>query len=127
MNIQELREVIAQYISLDANDDFATEKCWKEMTAIFSENVIDTISFFESECTIEEFYWLSSIFEDIIAKTQSTDLISIWRSKLYDISLEKFEQEEFKSELMQTSVTYADYVKSIKQEIDFAEGKIEID
>ncbi len=127
MNIQELREVIAQYISLDANDDFATEKCWKEMTAILSENVIDTISFFESECTIEEFYWLSSIFEDIIIKTQSTDLISIWRSKLSDISSEKFEQEEFKSELMQTSVTYADYIKSIKQEIDFAEGKIETD
>ncbi len=127
MNIQELREVIAQYISLDANDDFATEKCWKEMTAILSENVIDTISFFESECTIEEFYWLSSIFEDIIVKTQSTDLISIWRSKLSDISSEKFEQEEFKSELMQTSVTYADYVKSIKQEIDFAEGRIETD
>ncbi len=127
MNIQELREVIAQYISLDANDDFATEKCWKEMTVILSENVIDTISFFESECTIEEFYWLSSIFEDIIVKTQSTDLISIWRFKLSDISSEKFEQEEFKSELMQTSVTYADYVKSIKQEIDFAEGKIETD
>ncbi len=127
MNIQELREVIAQCNSLDANDDFATEKCWKEMTAILSENVIDTISFFESECTIEEFYWLSSIFEDIIVKTQSTDLISIWRSKLSDISSEKFEQEEFKSELMQTSVTYADYVKSIKQEIDFAEGRIETD
>ena len=127
MNIQELRGVIAQYISLDANDDFEAEKCWKEMTEILSENVIDTISFFESECTIEEFYWLSSIFEDIIAKTQSTYLISIWRSKLSDISSEKFKQEEFKSELMQTSITYADYVKSIKQEIDFAEGKIEID
>ena len=56
MNIQKLREVIAQYISLDANDDFATEKCWKEMTAILSENVTDAISFFKSECTIEEFY-----------------------------------------------------------------------
>ena len=127
MNIQELREVIAQYISLDANDDFATEKCWKEMTAMLSENVTDTISFFKSECTIEEFYWLSSIFEDIIAKTQSTDLIFIWRSKLSDISSKKFEREEFKSELMQTSVAYADYVKSIKQEINFAEGKIETD
>jgi L-rhamnose mutarotase len=127
MNIQKLREVITQYISLDANDDFATEKCWKEMTAMLSENVTDTISFFKSECTIEEFYWLSSIFEDVIAKTQSADLISIWRSKLSDISSEKFKQEEFKSELMQTSITYADYIKSIKQEIDFAEGKIEID
>lgn len=127
MNIQKLREVIAQYISLDANDDFEAEKCWKEMTAILSENVTDTISFFKSECTIEEFYWLSSIFEDVIAETQSTVLISIWRSKLSDISLEKFKQEKFKSELMQSSVTYDDYIKSIKQEIDFAEGKIELD
>lgn len=127
MNIQKLREVIAQYISLDANDDFATEKCWKEMTAMLSEDIADTINFFESECTLEEFYWLSSIFEDIIAKTQSTDLISIWRSKLSDISPENFKQEKFKSELMQSSVTYDDYIKSIEQEIDFAEGKIELD
>ncbi len=125
MNIQELREVIAQYISLDTNDDFATKKCWKEMTAILSEDITATISFFESECTMEEFYWLSSIFEDVIAKTHSTTLISIWRSKLSDISPEKFKRGNFKSELMQTSVTYADYVKSIEQEIDFAEGKIE--
>ena len=127
MNIQKLREVIAQYISLDANDDFATEKCWKEMTAMLSEDIADTINFFESECTLEEFYWLSSIFEDIIAKTQSTDLISIWHSKLSDISSEKFKQEKFKSELMRSSVTYDDYIKSIEQEIDFAEGKIELD
>ncbi len=125
MNIQKLREVIDQYISLDANDDFATEKCWKEMTAMLSEDITDTINFFESECTIEEFYWLSSIFEDVISKTQSTALISTWRSKLSDISPEKFNREEFKSELMRTSVTYADYVKSIKQEIAFAEGQIE--
>lgn len=127
MNIQKLREVIAQYISLDANDDFATEKCWKEMTAMLSEDIADTINFFESECTLEEFYWLSSIFEDIIAKTQSTDLISIWHSKLSDISSEKFKQEKFKSELMRSSVTYDDYIKSIEPEIDFAEGKIELD
>lgn len=122
MNIQKLREVIAQYISLDANDDFATEKCWKKMTAMLSENITDTINFFKSECTIEEFYWLSSIFEDIIAKTQSKTLISIWRSKLSSISQVKFKQEKIK-----TSVTYVDYIKSIKQEIDFAEGKIESD
>ncbi len=82
------------------------------MTAMLSENVTDTISFFKSECTIEEFYWLSSIFEDIIAKTQSTDLISIWRSKHSDISPEKFKQEKFKSELMQSSVTYDDYINA---------------
>lgn len=125
MNVQKLREVIAQYISLDANDDFATEKCWKQMTEILSEDMADTISFFKNECTIEEFYWLSSIFEDIITKVQSTDLISIWRFKLSNISLEKFRKENIKSSLMQTSITYADYIKSIEQEIEFAEGKIE--
>ncbi len=120
MNIQKLRKVIAQYISLDDNDDFATEKCWKEMTAVLSENITDTINFFKSECTIEEFYWLSSIFEDIIAETQSKTLISIWRSKLSDVSPEKFI-----SKLVQKSVAYTDYIISIKREIDFAEGKIE--
>ena len=127
MNIQKLRAVIAKYVSLDANDDFATEECWKEMAEMLSEDVSDTIRFFESECTVEELYWLSSIFEDIIAKTKSTDLISIWRFKLSDITPEKFNQEKFRSEFMQTAVTYADYVKSIEQEIDFAEGRIEQD
>lgn len=124
MNIKELREVIAQYISLDANDDFATEKCWKKLTELLSEDVSETIQFFEKECTTEEFYWLSSIFEDIVEKTKSKELISVWRSKLSNISPESFNPKDFKSSLMRTSVSYEDYIKSIAQEIDFAEGKI---
>lgn len=123
MNIQELRKVIAQYISLDANDDFATQKCWDKMTEMLSEDVSATISFFKSDCTIEEFYWLSSIFEDISAKTQSKELVSIWRAKLSIISETDYKQNEFKSELMRTSVNYSEYIRSIEQEIDFAEAK----
>ena len=34
MNIEQLRGVIERNMALDPNDDFGTEKCWKEMTAI---------------------------------------------------------------------------------------------
>lgn len=127
MNVQELREIIDQYVSLDANDDFKTEKCWKEMTEMLSEDVSDTISFFERECTIEEFYWLSPIFENVAEKTKNRELISVWRSKLLNISYESFKREKFKSDFMRTSVTYEEYVRGIGREIDYAEGKIESD
>ena len=39
-------------------------------------------------------------------------MISIWLSKHSDISPEKFKQEKFKSELMQSSVTYDDYINA---------------
>ena len=125
MNIQELRKVIAHYISLDDNDDFATQKCWDKMTDMLSEDVSATISFFKSDCTIEELYWISSIFEDIAAKTQSKELISIWRARLSTISATDYKQNEFKSELMRTSVKYPEYIRSIEQEIDFAEAKVQ--
>lgn len=60
MNIELLRKVIARYMSLHPNDDFGIEKCWEEMTDILSDNISATISFFERECTDEEFLlaWL---------------------------------------------------------------------
>lgn len=127
MNVQELREIIDQYVSLDANDDFNTERCWKEMTEMLSEDVSDTIGFFERECTIEEFYWLSPIFENVAEKTKNSELISVWRSKLLNISYESFKREKFKSDFMWTSVTYEEYVRGIGREIDYAEGTIESD
>lgn len=127
MNVQELREIIDQYVSLDANDDFNTERCWKEMTEMLSEDVSDTIGFFERECTIEEFYWLSPRFENVAEKTKNSELISVWRSKLLNISYESFKREKFKSDFMRTSVTYEEYVRGIGREIDYAEGTIESD
>ncbi len=125
MKIIHLREIISRLVSLDPNDDFGVEKCWNEMTDILSENVSDTISYFENDCTDEEFYWLGSVFEDVAEKTQSKELIQVLRNRLARIVPETYCQQNFKTEHMQKWVDYAEYVRSINSDIDFAEGKID--
>lgn len=124
MNIKLLREILSSYVSLDPNDDFGIEKCWKEMTVILSDNISETIHYFESECTEEEFYWLGSIFEDIAEKTQSKKLIQVLRSRLAKVTPETYCQQNFKTEHMRKWVDYTEYVRSINMNIDYAEDKI---
>ncbi len=77
MNIELLREVVDRSATLDPNDDFGQEKCWKEMTDLLLVDISDTIHFFERECTDEEFYWLGSVFEDVAEKAQCKEFIQV--------------------------------------------------
>ena len=65
MNIKKLRESISELKSLHPNDDYGTEKCWKEETEILSENISDTIDFFENQCTDKEFSRVKSLYNGI--------------------------------------------------------------
>lgn len=124
MNIEQLREVIACCASLHPNDDFATERCWYEMTAILSDNISATLHFFESECTNEELYWLGSVFEDVVEKTQSQELIDVLRARLAMVTPETYHQQGLKCKHMQKYVDYAGFVRSVGMEIDYAEGRL---
>lgn len=124
MNIEQLRKVIARNEALDPNDDFGTEKCWEEMTAILSEDINATLHYFESECSDEEFYWLGAVFEDIAEKTQSKELIQVLRNRLARVTPETYCQQNLKHEHMRKRVDYDEYVRSISVDIDFAEGRI---
>ncbi len=73
MNIDDLRNVLAHRTSLSINDDFALMECWRLETEILSENLSETILFFDT-CTDEEFFWLSEVFDDLIERTQSREL-----------------------------------------------------
>ncbi len=125
MNIEQLREVIARNMALDPNDDFGTEKCWEEMTAILSENITATLHYFESECTDEEFYWLGAVFEDVAEKTQSKELIQVLRNRLAKVTPETYCQHNLKNEHMRKWVDYTEYARSLGVDIDFAEGRID--
>lgn len=127
MNVELLRRVIAHYVSLHPNDDFGIEKCWREMTDILSNDISATISFFERECTDEEFYWLSSVFEDIAEKTQSKDFIQVLRKRLAKVLPETYCQQNFKTEHMRKWVDYAEYVRSVTVDIEYAEDRINDD
>lgn len=125
MNIEQLRGVIERNMALDPNDDFGTEKCWKEMTAILSEDIVATLHYFENECTDEEFYWLGAVFEDVAEKTQSKELIQVLRNRLTKVTPETFCQQNLKNEHMRKWVDYTEYVRGLSVDIDFAEGKID--
>ena len=125
MNIEQLRGVIERNMALDPNDDFGTEKCWEEMTAILSEDIVATLHYFENECTDEEFYWLGAVFEDIAEKTQSKELIQVLRNRLTKVTPETYCQQNLKNEHMRKWVDYTEYVRGLSVDIDFAEGKID--
>ena len=125
MNIEQLRGVIERNMALDPNDDFGTEKCWEEMTAILSEDIVATLHYFENECTDEEFYWLGAVIEDVAEKTQSKELIQVLRNRLTKVTPETYCQQNLKNEHMRKWVDYTEYVRGLSVDIDFAEGKID--
>ena len=73
--IEELRSVLNKRQHLELNDDFALMECWKQEMALLTEDLAGTISFL-SNCTDEEFYWLSEVFDDLMAETQSNDIMN---------------------------------------------------
>lgn len=86
----------AAQFRINENDiDYWIEDYWKAAIKIFTSNVNETIMFFRQECTDEEFYWLSEIFEEIAEKTQSSELIQVWRTRLSAVSPEKYNQTNF--------------------------------
>ncbi len=76
MDTNRLREIIEYKKTLDINDP-AIMDCWKKEAELLSENVSETISFIDNECTDDEFYWLCEVFDDVISKTQSRELLRI--------------------------------------------------
>lgn len=76
------------------------------MTVILSDNISETIHYFESECTEEEFYWLGSIFEDIAEKTQSKELIQVLRRRLAKVTPETYCQQNLKTVHLNKYITY---------------------
>ncbi len=125
MNVTELRDELTHRITLHVNDDFGIEKSWKKLTEILSENIDDAIRFINNTCTDEELFWLSEVFEDIAEKTQSKELIQALRNRLAKVTPETYCQQNFQTELMQKRVDYDKYIRSVGNEIDYAEGRIE--
>ena len=105
MNIEQLREVITRCAALDPNDDFGMEKCWEEMTAILSEDIIATLHYFENECTDEEFYWLGAVFEDVAEKAQSKELIQVLRNRLAKVTPKHTANRTLKTSICENGLT----------------------
>lgn len=74
MNENSFKEVIAKRKNIDDEDYISIEKCWDEMTDVFSADINQTVAFMD-ECTADEFSWLSEIFDLIAKRTHSQKFI----------------------------------------------------
>lgn len=62
MNVSKLKELIKERAQIDAQNDILTERSQNDQYNILSLNLSDTIDFLNN-CTSEELYWVSELFE----------------------------------------------------------------
>ena len=123
MNFTTLKEAAIFRITED-KENYWINDYWEAVVEIFSKNIDETIDFFQNECTDEELFWLSEIFEELIAKTQSRKLLEVLRARLEAVSESQYKQESFQTEHMRQYVDYKTYVKDISDEINYAEEQL---
>ena len=124
MKFNTLREVI-QFRIVESEDNYWVEDYWKAAIEMYVKDLSATIMFFQNDCDDEELYFLSEIFEEIVEQTQSKELVSVLRSRLAKVTPENYDQQGFKSEHMRKWVDYNEYVRSVEDEINYAENKID--
>lgn len=76
MNFNDYKEIIQKRAEINSEWYTEIEKIWSEMVTLFSNDIEKTILFIKTECTGDEFVWLSEIFEEIAEKTQNRNFIN---------------------------------------------------
>lgn len=102
MKIEEFRKVIEERIQCPDEWAYGVERCWKREIEILSEDIPSTIEFLLTECTADEYSWISEVIDDLAAKTQNRELIICYKSLM-----EKF-PEECKRYNIAGSIEYAE-------------------
>jgi len=125
MDKEALRNAIARYLQLHPEDYIGIEECWSEMTDILSKDISATLEFFQNDCTDEEFYWLSSVFEDVAEKTKSPELIPALRKRLSTVLEENYHEDAFQTAYSRDPVDFATYMKDVSMDIDYAEAYVD--
>ena len=74
MNVNKLKELIKERALIDAKNDILTEQSQNDQFDILSLNLSDTIDFFNN-CSPEELYWVSELFERLSEHFKSKELI----------------------------------------------------
>ena len=115
----------AHFRVVESEENYWVEDYWKATIKLFTTDVNATIMFLQNDCDDEELYFLSEIFEEIVEQTQSRELVSVLRSRLAKVTPENYDQQGFKSEHMRKWVDYNEYVRSVEDEINYAENKID--
>ena len=109
-NITKLKEAL--HLRMHGNpDEYYEESVWKAEVDAICADLPAVIEFIHSECTDEEFQWLSEVFDDVMEKTLSIDFLNCLRQRAQLV-----ESADVKAELLEDIKTAAEYVEPILEQ-----------
>ena len=88
MKTDVFRNVICEREACHDEWAYGIEQCWKKEIDLLSEDIPSTIEFLRTECTAEEYSWISEVLDDVIEETLSRELL-----ECYKALMEKFPDE----------------------------------
>ena len=100
----EFEKCLKKRLKISAADDFSTQKSWDEEVALLSRNADETVTLI-NECSEEELYWMSEIFEEIFDIAEGTKIIAAIKERL-----KSFINQQYAASI-QREIEYLDSVK----------------
>ena len=103
-SIAKLKEAL--HLRMHGNpDEYYEESVWKSEVDAICTDLPAAIDFILSECTDEEFQWLSEVFDDIMDKTRSIGFLDTLRQRVQSV-----ENPEWKESIVEDIRTAAEYI-----------------
>ena len=102
----EFHEILARSKRNDDDIKYDTRPFWNEEAALFTKDINKTIDFINNDCSDEEFYYMSEVFEEIAEITKSKEFLKAILKRM-------------------ESITDPEYIRSINIDIDIAKSIIE--
>jgi len=75
---EDMAKIIEERKKKHIEDDYGIQECWEKIIDILSSDVQQTVVYLEN-CTQEELYYISELFEDISQRVQSPVFIECLR------------------------------------------------
>ena len=86
-------------------DDYYEESVWKEEINAICADLPAAIRFILSDCSDEEFQWLSEVFDDVMEKTRSADFLNCIRRRV-----RRVKDDVRRAELLEDLKTAEEYI-----------------
>ncbi|MDE6233451.1 MAG: hypothetical protein K2M60_08935 [Lachnospiraceae bacterium] len=84
-------EIIVERKSKNIEDDYGIQNCWNKMIDVLSKDIYETVAYLEN-CSEEDIYFISEVFEDVSEQVKSKEYIKCLRrldNKFPNLSMTK--------------------------------------
>ena len=93
--MHQLGSILTKRLRLNFNDNFGLQECWSQEVSLMSYNMEGTVNFIVTECSIEDFFWLGEVFEDVAKETKSQAFVECLYKKLATITEAEYNSQVF--------------------------------